>query len=84
MFLPACDHSKPVAGVYGHPHGKAGAWPGMLPSTVESWRAAMGMPWASAVGLAEAIPPAYTECIGRELMRVLAARTETRAAGVEA
>jgi DNA (cytosine-5)-methyltransferase 1 len=69
MFLPACDHSRPVAGVYGHPHGKAGAWPGMLPSTVESWRVAMGMDWASAEGLAEAIPPAYTECIGRELIR---------------
>jgi DNA (cytosine-5)-methyltransferase 1 len=72
-LLPACNHGKPVAGVYGHPHGKAGAWPGMLPSTVESWRAAMGMPWGSAAGLAEAIPPAYTECIGRELMRHLSA-----------
>ncbi len=68
-LLPACNHTKPVAGVYGHLHGKAGAWPGMLPSTLESWRAAMGMPWASAEGLAEAIPPDYTELIGRELMR---------------
>lgn len=72
LLLPGCDHRKPIAGVYGHPHGQAGAWPGMLPSTLESWRSAMGMPWASAEGLAEAIPPAYTECIGRELMRALA------------
>ena len=71
-LLPPCDHSRPIAGVYGHPHGKAGAWPGMLPSTVESWREAMGMPWASATGLAEAIPPAYTRILGVELLRVLA------------
>jgi len=67
-LLPPCDHSRPVAGVYGHPHGKAGAWPGMLPSTLESWREAMGMPWASARGCAEAIPPAYAEAIGRCLL----------------
>ena len=70
-MLPPCDHSQPVAGVYGHPHGKAGAWPGMLPSTVAQWRESMGMPWASAKGLAEAIPPAYTEIIGRALMRAV-------------
>lgn len=70
-LLPPCDHSRPVAGVYGHLHGKGGAWPGMLPSTLESWREAMGMPWASADGLREAIPPAYTECIGSELRRHL-------------
>lgn len=70
-LLPPCDHSRPITGVYGHPHGKAGAWPGMLPSTVESWREAMGMPWASATGLAEAIPPAYTEIIGGALIATL-------------
>lgn len=67
-LLPACDHSRPVAGVYGHPHGQRGAWPGMLPSTLESWREAMGMPWASASGLAEAIPPDYTQAIGEQLL----------------
>lgn len=73
-LMPPCDHRRPVAGVYGHPHGKAGAWPGMLPSTLESWRGAMGMPWASAKGLAEAIPPAFTECIGLELARAIDAK----------
>jgi DNA (cytosine-5)-methyltransferase 1 len=80
LFMPPCDHSKPVAGVYGHLHGKKGAWPGMLPSTLESWRGAMGMGWASAEGLAEAIPPAYTECIGRELIAWLRARVEPASA----
>lgn len=31
-------------------------------------RAAMGMPWASWRGLCEAIPPAYTEWLGRQLI----------------
>jgi DNA (cytosine-5)-methyltransferase 1 len=70
--LMACDHSRPVAGVYGHPHGKNGAWPGMLPSTVESWSDAMGIDWMDADGLREAIPPAYTEHIGAQLIEYLA------------
>jgi DNA (cytosine-5)-methyltransferase 1 len=32
-------------------------------------REAMGMPWASRDGLREAIPPAYTEFIGEQLIR---------------
>lgn len=42
-------------------------------SGVQQGRAAMGMPWASRDGLREAIPPAYTEHIGRQLMAVLGA-----------
>jgi DNA (cytosine-5)-methyltransferase 1 len=55
---------RPIVGVYGHPHGERGAWPGMQPSTLETWREAMGMPWASARGISQAIPPAYTRWIG--------------------
>lgn len=40
-------------------------------SGVEQARAAMGMPWATRDGLREAIPPAYTEHIGRQLLEVL-------------
>lgn len=70
-LVPPCDHTRPVAGVYGHLHGKAGAAPGMLPGTLEVWREAMGMSWADAAGLANAIPPAYTEHIGRQLLEAL-------------
>jgi DNA (cytosine-5)-methyltransferase 1 len=70
LLLPPCDHSEPIAGVYGRLHGKAGAWPGMLPSTLETWSAAMGIDWMDADGLSQAIPPAYTEWIGRSLIRV--------------
>jgi DNA (cytosine-5)-methyltransferase 1 len=37
-------------------------------SGVAEAREAMGMPWANRDGLREAIPPAYTEHIGRQLM----------------
>lgn len=64
-----CDHSGPVVGVYGHPHGKRGAWPGMLAGTVENWRRGLGIDWTSDPDdLRQAIPPAYTEYIGGFLM----------------
>ncbi len=37
-------------------------------ATVANKRRAMGMPWAHTRGLNEAIPPAYTEHIGRQLI----------------
>lgn len=37
-------------------------------SGVDRAREVMGMPWATRDGLREAIPPAYTEFIGRELL----------------
>jgi DNA (cytosine-5)-methyltransferase 1 len=68
----ACDHSQPIAGVYGNPHGAAGAWPGMLPSDTETWARAMGIDWMPTAELADAIPPAYTELIGHQLLQHLA------------
>lgn len=40
-------------------------------SGVDQAREAMGMPWATRDGLREAIPPAYAEHIGRQLLEVL-------------
>lgn len=37
-------------------------------ATIANKRAAMGMPWADGHGCNEAIPPAYTEHIGRQLL----------------
>lgn len=70
-LLPPCDHSRPVAGVYGHPHGEAGAWPGMLPGDLATWSRAMGIDWMTAPELADAIPPAYTEWVGARLIEEL-------------
>ncbi len=72
-LMPPCDHSKPIVGVYGHPHGEAGAWPGMLPGSLESWSAAMGIDWMTAPELSQALPPAYTEFVGRALLEHLEA-----------
>lgn len=70
-FVPPCDHSQPVVGVYGHPHGQNGAAAGMLPGTTETWRHAMRMPWANARGLSNAIPPAYTKKIGTDALQCI-------------
>ena len=70
-LMPPCDHSGPVAGVYGHPHGDAGAWPGMLPGSLESWSAAMQIGWMTAPELGQALPPAYTELVGGALLEHL-------------
>jgi DNA (cytosine-5)-methyltransferase 1 len=37
-------------------------------SGVDRARQVMGMPWASREGLREAIPPAYTEYLGGQLL----------------
>lgn len=70
-WVLACNHSYPVAGVYGHPHGDNGAWKGMLPGNLESWSAALGIDWMTTAELALAIPPAFTEHIGAALLASL-------------
>jgi len=72
----AHDHTQ-VAGVYGgsrhtkpEDRDNPGRRGGYTPAT--SIRAdLMGMPWASQYGLSQAIPPAYTEFLGGQLMRHL-------------
>ena len=53
----------PYAGVYGNGGGKG---------TVEQWQQAMGIDWVTRrKGLAQAIPPAYTEFIGNQIQDAL-------------
>lgn len=69
MFGLPCDHAaqgRPV-GVYGSkgddiPSG------GSTARTLEEGREAMGIPWMSWSALVEAIPPAYTEHLGLQLI----------------
>lgn len=69
-----CNHSGRIHGVYGGLHGKAGAWPGMLPDSIETRRFALGIDWmTNARSLAQAIPPSYTEWIGRQLLAAIEA-----------
>lgn len=74
-WVPSCDHTRPVTGVYGHPHGAEGAAPGMLPGDVETWSRAMQIDWMTAPELANAIPPAYTRWIGDAVLAALSAAT---------
>ena len=68
-----CDHARKVVGVYGHPHGANGAAAGMLPSTLETWSEGLGIDWMTTKELALAIPPAYTEWIGTQLLSLVEA-----------
>lgn len=56
------DHAD---GFTGRPNGTSR---GVKARTVAEARNAMGMPWASWHGCTQAIPPAYTEHIGRQLI----------------
>jgi len=52
--------------------GMGGAWRKRKGSRrTEDWMTAMDIDWADRYGLTQAIPPAYTEYIGKYLMRVL-------------
>jgi DNA (cytosine-5)-methyltransferase 1 len=66
----ACCHQGLSLSVYGHPggnncrdHRKFG--------NLEDWKIGMGIDWTSQDELAQAIPPAYTEYIGKYLMQAV-------------
>jgi DNA (cytosine-5)-methyltransferase 1 len=82
-------HRRPYVTVFGHGSQAAGfqgkewvtVFGGVAPKNPDSRRrasadvakAAMGIDWMGRDELAQAIPPAYTEFIGRQLLRVLPA-----------
>jgi hypothetical protein len=66
-----CLHEGPVVSVVGHGtpswvHEQLGYNP-----TIHQYREAMGIDWMNRNELSQAIPPAYTEYIGREVLRCL-------------
>jgi len=77
-----CKHDdRPVIGVYGgHARRRAASAGGR--GTRDVWEGghraamsqAMGMTWATCAEMSEAIPPAYTEHLGRQLMAHLQSR----------
>ena len=55
------NHWSPVIGVYGRGQG-------LGPGEIGQWRRAMGIDWMSRDGMREAIPPAYTQHIGAQII----------------
>jgi DNA (cytosine-5)-methyltransferase 1 len=62
-LLPCCNHAKQLISVFGHG--------GRVYHGVVEWREIMGIDWMKRDELSQAIPPAYTEWIGKQLMKVL-------------
>lgn len=79
VLTPAAQRCVNPIGVYGKAHDGRLLWrrkdgsEQRAAASLEEAQAAMGMPWASWRGCAEAIPPAYTEFIGAELLAQVAA-----------
>lgn len=75
LAAPICRHKEagPVVGVYGdHPDRREyrrpdGSRRGAKATSVTDAQNAMGIPWMGWKDLAEAIPPAYTEHLGRQV-----------------
>ena len=59
-LMTPCDHSRRVVSPHGNPNRFKG-------SRTE-WAAGMGIDWMTAPELAQAIPPAYSEWIGEQLL----------------
>lgn len=65
LLVPPCTHSKDPVIISGSTHGRGEA---KVPQMI----AALGVPWMKVrKEVRQAIPPAYTEFIGKQLMRVL-------------
>ena len=87
VMVPACTHQRATIGIYGDHARDRRRKPGVRDRGVDFpdreklalAQEAMGMPWVTQWrGLSQAIPPAYTEHIGRYLLSVV--NSERRAA----
>ncbi len=71
VFPPAsCSHRGLALSVYGHAGGSSKR-DGLKFLGVDAWREGMGINWMSGNELAEAIPPVYTEYIGKYLVKAV-------------
>lgn len=57
-------YRRPIIGVYGHGDGGHRGWKG----SIRDRRAVMGIDWMTRDELAQAVPPAYTEHVGEQLV----------------
>lgn len=70
LMAPPCNHSiqHDVISVAGNSGGSSRRDGAARFASTAVWRELMGIEWMTGRELAEAIPPAYTEFIGRQLM----------------
>jgi DNA (cytosine-5)-methyltransferase 1 len=84
VLAPPCRHRQPVLGVYGghardrrrtigvYGHGGGKSMKGQGNSApIAVAKEIMGIDWMTAAEISQAIPPAYTEFLGKHLLRVV-------------
>lgn len=67
-LMPPCVHVDYVVSVVGHGVGSNSAFRGYEKPYIELAREAMGIDWMTRDELSQAIPPAYGEFIGRQML----------------
>lgn len=78
FLVPSCNHWGKAVGVYGH--GSSGRLGQRIrTASASEARILMEMEWAPLSSMTQAVPPAYSEFIGRQAMAML-----TREAGADA
>lgn len=70
-----CVHTERAITVAGHPGGSSTRSGPAGFGTTAQWKQAMGIDWMTSKELAQAIPPAYTEHIGHQILNHLISRT---------
>ena len=83
MMSPQCSHAgKRIGTEYFSVAGGSGRWSnwngaqyGISKGTIAQWRAAMGIDWMIRREITQAIPPAYSEFIGRAAIEQLTKNT---------
>lgn len=80
MLAPECRHAEqgravPVYGHTGSGANRGGEARHGRKNGIAEWREAMGIDWMTVAEIVEAIPPAYTEWIGRWLIEQLGRAT---------
>jgi DNA (cytosine-5)-methyltransferase 1 len=68
LLTPPCNHGPVTVSVFGHG--------GHVYNGVAEWREVMGIDWMTRDELAQAIPPAYTELLGRHVLEQIRAVTQ--------